>query len=113
MSKKITIDITENVGVPADKDTLCYRIADPNMKVISDTEISIKFDYPCDETIFTYKNPDGFTKIALLKCIWKGYDRIYKSSDKYGVWGHDLTDLMIEGIKYNPVKNEVTLDVGS
>jgi len=41
------------------------------------------------------------------------YARIYEQSEKYGIWGHDLTDLWIERLLYFPEKRLIYPHVGS
>lgn len=49
----------------------------------------------------------------LLQKIGEAYRKVYEEEDKYGVWGHYITDLAIEGIKVNYKTKKITLDVGS
>jgi len=83
--------------------------------------------------MFDYENKGGFTRIDLFRCIYEGYKKIYdeeeqevgdlgiyenlynrKESDgKYGIWGHYLDDLFLEGVFYNLDLNLVTLFIGS
>jgi hypothetical protein len=37
----------------------------------------------------------------------------HETNGKYGIWGHDLSDLCLEGIYYNKATGTVTLDIGS
>lgn len=89
------------------------EIADADRLVIFDKNITIRFDYPCDKTEFEFTNKKGFTNWTLYECIQDGYERIYAKPKKYGVWGHDIEDLVIDEIKYNPKKKRVTLFIGS
>jgi hypothetical protein len=41
------------------------------------------------------------------------YRRIYEQPEKYGIWGHDLTDLWIERLLYYPEKKLIYPHVGS
>lgn len=65
----------------------------------------------------------GMGLIALLGRIGKLYQRVYDKEDAtltseseggcYGIWGHDIGDLSIEGINIDHKKKLITLDVGS
>jgi hypothetical protein len=41
------------------------------------------------------------------------YMRIYEHADRYGVWGHGLTDLWIEGLTYYPQHQLIDAAIGS
>jgi hypothetical protein len=41
------------------------------------------------------------------------YARIYEEPEKYGLWGHDLTDLWIERLLYYPKKRLIYPHIGS
>lgn len=102
--------------------------------VISDEQINIKFDYPLNkEVIFNFQKFGGFTLPDLVENIRSGYAKIYKeeeavasdpgniqgtlnraeSNGPYGIWGHTIRDLVIEGIWYNIETKTVKLDIGS
>lgn len=38
------------------------------------------------------------------------YNRV-RTNGKYGIWGHELGDLLLVGMKYDPKKNIVDLTV--
>jgi hypothetical protein len=101
---------------------------------IKDEEITIQFDYPLSKSAkIKFKQDGGFTLVNLMKCIRVGYHKIYdeetaavgdpgcvegmynrsKSSGPYGIWGHDICDLVVEGIYYNEETKTVTLQIGS
>ena len=109
------ISMTEDVGKYVGDSCVFVNgeLADPNTLVIKDEKISIQFDYPCDHLVFEYHHKKGFTRRQLYKAIVRGYEKIFGNEEKYGVWGHQLDDLVIDGVKYNPKKKLVTLDVGS
>ena len=84
----------------------------PNDLVIKDTEITIEFDYPLGAPVFkTYKSKTGFTRQLLFEKIQSGYLKIYYKPDKYGIWGHGIDDLALEGVQIKDAK--VTLSIGS
>lgn len=82
-------------------------------------------DYPLTKParykINTGKN--GMGLVALLNRIGKLYQKVYDREDAtmkseseggcYGIWGHDIGDLSIEGINIDHKKKVITLDVGS
>jgi hypothetical protein len=102
--------------------------------VIHDTVINIIIDYPLNVpyTFHLYSRA-GFTPAMLLKAISKHYYLLYaeeertatiktlpmkqrkienrnQTNGKYGVWGHDIRDLMLdEAIVYRNDKGVVTL----
>lgn len=69
----------------------------------------------------------------LFRDIYNGYKRIYKEEEKeagepgtyghlynrrrsngrYGIWGHNLLDLVIESIIFNPKEKTVDMFIGS
>jgi hypothetical protein len=91
--------------------------------VISENRITIIIDYPLNNPYtFNLVSEKGFTKETLIKEISKHYHRIYdeeentstiktipvgkrtkiynrnQTNGKYGIWGHDLADLVLAGI---------------
>lgn len=72
-------------------------------------------DYPIS-TWARYKLKTGKSGMGLGKLlgeIGKAYQKVYAAADKYGVWGHSIDDLAIEGINIDFVKKIIRLDVGS
>jgi hypothetical protein len=45
-----------------------------------------------------FEDDKGFTLADLFQSIHKGYTRIYADAETYGIWGHGIADLVIEGI---------------
>ena len=120
-----------------------YGILGPDEIVIKDSEIGIVFSYPLEKPFeFKFKSEGGFTKKGLFHCITEQYKKIYKeeqesseidvekaqkertgymalcmnrptSNGKYGIWGHSIGDLWIEGIEYNSETKKVHLSIGS
>jgi hypothetical protein len=39
--------------------------------------------------------------------------RIYERPDRYGIWGHDIGDLWIEGLEYYPKEQLIYAQIGS
>lgn len=130
----------------------------PDEIVISDTDITIVYDYPLSKEFkFTYYSESGFSRKQLIELIVNEYKNIYKEEEdttenisveyiddnnekkvytgkvipehirvkvsclinrhktqgKYGIWGHDISDLVIEGITYNKNDKTVNLLIGS
>lgn len=107
--------------------------------VIRDAEIQLKVDYPLNHAhYFPLKSSAGFTRRAIVEAVVQTYVRIYSeekdtirhmavipasqrrglinrntTDGKYGIWGHDIGDLVIEGIEYDPASKTVALSIGS
>jgi hypothetical protein len=61
--------------------------------------VTIRFDYPLSKAFdFTFENPNGFTVAAIVDHIKATYVKIYADPDKYGIWGHEIESLCIEGL---------------
>jgi hypothetical protein len=81
---------------------------------IEKEEIFIQFDYPLETpAVMKFKDKNGFDLAKIIQCIIEGYVNIYKSEEKYGIWGHEINDLSIEAILYDEKKNLVTMSIGS
>lgn len=72
-------------------------------------------DYPISEpTVFIIKTGKKEMGLGgLLTKIDKAYQLIYDQPEKYGVWGHGISDLQLVGIKVNYKTKTIRLDVGS
>jgi hypothetical protein len=72
-------------------------------------------DYPLDKPasfkIRTGKN--GMTFLSLLNKIGIYYNKIYENEDKYGIWGHDIDDLSLQGVDINHKNKTINLSLGS
>lgn len=100
------------------------RLINPDEIVIPQKSINIIFDYPLkNPATFTFTNPNGFSRKDLIQKISEKYNEIYKDEEataktktipekertglinrnetdgKYGIWGHDLSDLALSGIE--------------
>lgn len=108
-------DFEDNLGAIQIDDEGFYMITNPDEIVLPwRDEIKIVFDYPMSKPfvkIVNSANPEGFTKKDLLYLIREGYLEIYDDVDKYGVYGHDIGDLVLEGIKQND--DTLILSIGS
>lgn len=96
-----------------------YTLDDPDGVVDERDEIRIEFRYPLREAhVFTFTRPGGWTRKAFVDAVAGKYHEIYDEEDrtrtaspkpkgmlmnrsttdgKYGIWGHDLTDLGLDG----------------
>src|SRR5439155_1372590 len=110
--------------------------------VILDNRIKIAFSYPLnDEFFFDFYSDGGFKRKQLVELIAQTYKKIYQEEDEtikeqkvipvetrmekggllnrnqsdgtYGIWGHDIGDLWLEGIEYDPKTQTVSLSIGS
>lgn len=76
---------------------------------------TLEIDYPLDKPA-KFKIKTGKTGIGTAKLITKIcflYHKIYENDEKYGIWGHCIDDLTLEGINVNFGKKLITIDVGS
>ncbi len=115
-------------------ENLRNRIINPDEVIIPDEKITIKFTYPLSvEIVREYEQKGGFSRKDLFRHIFEAYKNIYdeeeqqvgdpgtyknlynrkKSEGPYGIWGHQLGDLYLESIRYDPKTKIVNLDIGS
>jgi len=95
----------------------------PNIKYMTEKvwagkEIRIEFDYPLDETYpMTFSRKGGWTLGQVIQKVIDGYAMIYKNDTRYGIWGHAIGDLVLEGLSVSYPKMGrgpvVQLSVGS
>jgi len=57
--------------------------------------------YIGNPTRFMFCRPTGFTYLDIMACIYKAYFKMYKDIRKYGIWGHSMGDLFLEGLTIN------------
>ena len=141
MSKKFEINGVYNDGLqvsdtsmPVSKEySKKYKMVKPMEVVIRKENIVIEYTYPLSNKIeFPHKRKGGWTRKALVSTIQKDYAKIYRDEDKavgptdcvpgtynrdrsegpYGIWGHCIGDLVIEGVSISD-KGKVTLSIGS
>ncbi|HZS43370.1 MAG TPA: hypothetical protein VFA52_04265 [Candidatus Paceibacterota bacterium] len=67
----------------------------------TETALKIAFD----------SNPNGWTLQSFVNAVREGYKLIYKNRLKFGVWGHSIADLALEGFRRRG--NKFFLFVGS
>lgn len=72
-------------------------------------------DYPLERPyVFTINVGEEPWSVWDICCAFaEQYARIYEQPEKYGIWGHDLTDLWIERLLYFPEKRLIYPHVGS
>lgn len=104
-------------------------IKDADELITKKKEIVIKFDYPLSTPAeMKFKSTKGFTRKKIFECIHKGYKKIYASEKdpghipgmynrktsegKYGIWGHDIGDLVVEEVQQTK-PGYFTLSIGS
>ncbi len=73
--------------------------------------IDYPLERPCLFTIPVGEEPWSIWDIC--NAFAEQYARIYEQPEKYGVWGHDLSDLWIERLLYFPEKGLIYPHVGS
>lgn len=113
---------------------------DPNEVVFtSDQPMKVLIDYPLDtEVTFEIEPVDGkFVRKYLVEKIIRKYMEIYReeakstqvevipkdqrvfllnrnqTDGKYGIWGHDLSDLSLRAMELNPSTGEWLLEIDS
>jgi hypothetical protein len=72
-------------------------------------------DYPLERPcLFTINVGEEPWSVWDICCAFaEQYSRIYEQPVKYGIWGHDVTDLWIERLLYFPEKKLIYPHVGS
>jgi hypothetical protein len=85
----------------------------PNKKF----ELIIDYPLQCPTHIKFNTGKTGMGYMALVKKIKKEYARIYaeddSGSERYGVYGHGIEDLVLERISIDFGEKLITLDIGS
>jgi len=117
------------------------QLIDKNEVVINKNKVILIIDYPLTkECRFELTSINGFTRERLIKEISEKYHQIYKEEEstanvktvpsdkrttsynrnqtdgKYGIWGHDLSDLALDHILVYQTSNEdilLSLDIDS
>jgi hypothetical protein len=112
------------------------RLKNKDDYVINAQEVILIIDYPLNnpaEFTLKSKNEKGFTKAELVKTISETYHMIYEEEErsatiktipmekregiinrnqtngKYGIWGHDLSDLVLSAIQVVKKENKYYL----
>ena len=112
------------------------RLIDPDEIVIKKNKVILVVDYPLKKTVeFELSSDSGFTRAMLIKAISKKYKYIYKKEQEttkikiipiekrkrlinrnttdgiYGVWGHDIGDLVLSGIQVIEKNGKIYLNL--
>jgi hypothetical protein len=71
--------------------------------------------YPLEKPVlFTIRLESSFWELWDIFCAFADqYAAIYEQPQRYGVWGHDFSDLWIELLYYYPERNIIYPSVGS
>lgn len=114
------------------------HLVDKDKIVIPDHHITVIIDYPLNkEYRFELTSPSGFTRELLLREISKHYYQLYQEEEetaktktvpmserkglsnrnqtdgKYGIWGHDIADLVLTEIMvYKNSEGKILLQLG-
>ena len=78
--------------------------------------VSVLLTYPLGRPyIFQWEAgaPDMWNLWDLAMAICDHYAQIYTAAGRYGVWGHDLGDLAIEGMQFSPSLRLIEPEIGS
>jgi hypothetical protein len=113
------------------------NLENPTNIIIPKEKIDVQFDYPLTNKViktFYADSTDGFTKAGLINMICDFYKEIYEEEEKttntnsghipnmlnrnetngrYGIWGHDITDLYLHTITNDPDYDFYTLGIDS
>jgi hypothetical protein len=118
------------------------QLLDRDEVVIPHLQASVEFDYPLQEAHMfqVHAKDEGITRGQLVDFICTQYETIYQEEDAssktpvltlkermargglinrnttggiYGIWGHDIGDLCLSEIAYNPTTNIVKLSIES
>lgn len=113
------------------------QLINPNEILIEQTSAKLIIDYPLNNpAIIEINNPNGFSRKDLILLISEKYKDIYKEEEasaktktiplqqrtglinrnqtdgKYGIWGHDLSDLGLSGIElYQNKEGQITISL--
>ena len=105
------------------------NLKDKDIIVIPENEVTVIIDYPVNtQYTFDLKSDKGFSREMLLKEISNNYFKMYdeeeksatiktlpmekrtmynrnQTNGKYGIWGHDIADLVLTSIQVYKDKN--------
>ena len=86
-----------------------------NIRLKPNTDYKLIIDYPlsCKAEFIIKCDGKGLDLQGLVKKIINSYYEIYENEKKYGIWGHDIVDLYLEGITVDHSKKIIILDMGS
>ena len=96
-----------------------YHLWDCNVKgdcfLPPETTYTLCIDYPLGiPATFQIKSGEkGMGTNSLIGKIAKCYKDVYKTPEKYQIWGHDIGDLYLEGLEVDHKTKEIWLYIGS
>ena len=78
-------------------------------------KVRIVLDYPLDNPVLfeVELDTEAWSYADICKAIADKYLEIYENAEHHGVWGHDIGDLVIEGLVYFPSERLIYPEVGS
>lgn len=84
-------------------------------KELENKEVEVTISYPLKtKYVFTYKDKDGIGCVTdLISNIVSKYRFVYSKSEEFGIWGHCIGDLVIEGLNLDLTTNKIILYIGS
>ena len=91
---------------PADEDDADFDLPE---------SAAVLLEYPLSRpVVFRWEGGnEAAPRFHLMQAISAQYHRIYEDADRYGVWGHDIGDLVLEHIDYSPSQNLIIPAIGS
>jgi hypothetical protein len=95
----LTLHQAESVVSGVDRDTgeLCHLLEARPLRIT----LTYPMEKPYVVSIGGETGETGERSLWLGGVLWhvaKGYEEVYKDPEKYGVWGHGLSDLYLEGL---------------
>lgn len=73
----------------------------------TDTSRELILGYPTEYNrvkVIKPNTPEGFTLRYIIEKIYENYEAMYRIDEingSYGIWGHTMSELCIEGIEYD------------
>jgi hypothetical protein len=85
----------------------------PDDIILPSGDYVLQIDYPLGNPFMTrfVVEDGGMTREQLVILVIKSYKKIYKNEDKYGIWGHNIGDLILCSAEVDG--NIITLGVDS
>ncbi len=124
-SVRVPVKATQSIWCNVHVDT--WNFSGGDFWLPRNQEYELTIDYPVSNPfrakIRTGKNGLGFA--GLMTKIVKAYQRMYDQEDRdmrrkgddcagrWGIWGHDIGDLAISGVRINHNKRTISLYVSS
>jgi len=109
--------LIKSFDYPVARSMAKYRkVSQPSKVVIPPNKrYTLVIDYPLDKPYkgVVASGKGGMTLRRLLDTIVAHYYKVYKTPKKYQIWGHNITDLVIEAVNLNHRKGIIKLWVGS